>query len=247
MKGRLHIEFDSINQPYLVLDVYSYDILPWINRLKKHLGEEYSEYEKCKIARDGEGKYHITIIPAYEWIKLSSNNPSEIDAYITPLIGKDLDFIVGGIGTATKNEHTTYFLTVQSNHLTSIRENLNLAKHDFHITLGFKYKDVFGIPKDKPVIFLEDEIFLDWIKDQWKSHNHTFSFLNKYAKTNYVDFAPIKLDTDKCTFFVDNHFYTFLFDVDNNPILGAKWKHESSEDVDHIPTAYVKKILGNYP
>jgi hypothetical protein len=59
------------------------------------------------------------------------------------------DLEMPGIGMATKSDNTSYFIVCESNKLDAIRTRYDLPKFDFHITLGFKWKDVHGVPKNK--------------------------------------------------------------------------------------------------
>jgi hypothetical protein len=61
------------------------------------------------------------------------------------------DLYMRGIGTATKNTNTTYFIVCNSDKLDAIRKRFNLPEHDFHITLGFNLKDVFGVRKNEVI------------------------------------------------------------------------------------------------
>jgi hypothetical protein len=54
-----------------------------------------------------------------------------------------------GIGKAEAKGNTAYFVVCQSEKLDAIRTRFELPKHDFHITLGFNQKDVFGVPKNE--------------------------------------------------------------------------------------------------
>jgi hypothetical protein len=54
-----------------------------------------------------------------------------------------------GVGQATKETNTAYFIVCESEKLDAIRTRFGLPKHDFHITIGFNPKDVHGVPKNK--------------------------------------------------------------------------------------------------
>jgi hypothetical protein len=61
----------------------------------------------------------------------------------------DLEML--GVGTASGKGNTTYFIVCKSDSLEAVRTRFNLPKHDFHITLGFNDKDVFGVPKNEVI------------------------------------------------------------------------------------------------
>jgi hypothetical protein len=56
-----------------------------------------------------------------------------------------------GVGTATKSGNTTYFIVCKSDKLDAIRSRYDIPKFDFHVTLAFNPKDVFGVPKNKVI------------------------------------------------------------------------------------------------
>jgi hypothetical protein len=59
---------------------------------------------------------------------------------------EDLELL--GVGMASKNTNTAYFIVCSSDSLDAVRTRFNLPKQDFHVTLGFNTKDVFGVPKN---------------------------------------------------------------------------------------------------
>ena len=63
---------------------------------------------------------------------------------------EDLDLL--GVGMASKNDNTAYFIVCQSDSLDAIRTRFNLTKQDFHVTLGFDKKDVFSVRKNEVII-----------------------------------------------------------------------------------------------
>ena len=68
----------------------------------------------------------------------------------------DLQFL--GIGTAEKSGNRAYFIVVRSEKLQEVRKRYGLPEQDFHVTLGFKWKDVFGVRKNE--VLKEKEPFL---------------------------------------------------------------------------------------
>jgi hypothetical protein len=54
-----------------------------------------------------------------------------------------------GVGKAESKGNTSYFIVCESDKLDAVRTRFELTKQDFHITIGFDKKDVFGVVKDK--------------------------------------------------------------------------------------------------
>jgi len=78
-----------------------------------------------------------------------------VDKFINslePIFHYEIDDLeIKGIGTATKETNTAYFIVCESEKLSAIRSRFELPEHDFHVTLGFNPKDVFGVRKNEVI------------------------------------------------------------------------------------------------
>jgi hypothetical protein len=144
---------DRLGNNYLGIDIPYEIVEPYLTRLEEVIGEEnYQIFTKNQQTRDS-GKHHMTVINVMDYNRLSKDRG--FDKFINSLelvfdyeIG-DLEML--GIGTATKDTNTAYFIVCKSDKLDAIRTRYSLPKHDFHITLAFNPKDVFGVPKNKVI------------------------------------------------------------------------------------------------
>jgi hypothetical protein len=141
---------DTIGNNYVGLNIPTAIVEPHLEKLKEILGEEDFEiFTQNQKMRD-QNHYHITVINVMDCNRLSKemgmvNFVKSIElAFEYPI--EDLELL--GVGTASKNANTAYFIVCQSDSLDAIRTRFNLTKQDFHITLGFNAKDVFGVPKN---------------------------------------------------------------------------------------------------
>jgi hypothetical protein len=111
--------------------------------------EDFQIFTQNQKNRD-HGRYHITVINVMDCNRLSKemgmvNFVKSVElAFEYPV--EDLELL--GLGTASKNDNTAYFIVCQSDSLDAVRTRFNLTKQDFHTTLGFNTKDVFGVPKN---------------------------------------------------------------------------------------------------
>lgn len=144
---------DVTGSNYLGVDIPKVIIESFLIELKSILGVEFEIYANNKKNRDGD-HYHITVMPVREYNMLSKQMGMKNFINSLELILKypidDLKMI--GIGTASDRDNTTYFIVVNSDKLDAIRNRYDLPKHDFHITLGFDKKDVFGVRKNQIII-----------------------------------------------------------------------------------------------
>ena len=146
MAYRFYIETvkDIINNDYLAINVYPILIAEYIEKLKSYINDDEKFYILTNNQKNRDrNKYHITVISVAEMSKVATDN-------ITNNSVTDLKFM--GIGEVKKNDKETYFIVVQSETLNQIRESLGLEPKDFHITIGFNPKDIFGVRKNEVTI-----------------------------------------------------------------------------------------------
>jgi hypothetical protein len=144
---------DRLGNNYLGLNIPPDVVDPYLNELKSILGEEDFEiYVKNQQTRDG-GKNHLTVINVGEYNRLISD--LGMDKFVNSLeliFNYEIDDLeMRGVGTATKSGSTTYFIVCKSDKLEAIRSRYDIPKFDFHVTLAFNPKDVFGVPKNKVI------------------------------------------------------------------------------------------------
>lgn len=142
---------DRLGNNYLGIDVPVDMVDPYLNELKNHLTtEEYNTYIQNHQNRDS-GHYHITVINVMEYNKLTKE--LGMDKFINslePIFHYEIDDLeMLGVGKATKDDNTAYFIVCESEKLDAIRSRFDLPKNDLHITIGFNVKDVFGVRKNE--------------------------------------------------------------------------------------------------
>jgi hypothetical protein len=141
---------DTIGNNYVGINIPEAVVEPHLEKLKEILGEEdFQIFTQNQKNRD-HGRYHITVINVMDCNRLSKemgmvNFVKSVElAFEYPV--EDLELL--GLGTASKNDNTAYFIVCSSDSLDAVRTRFNLNKQDFHTTLGFNTKDVFGVPKN---------------------------------------------------------------------------------------------------
>jgi hypothetical protein len=141
---------DAVGNNYVGINIPNEDVQPHLEKLKEILGEEDFEiFTQNQKTRD-HGHYHMTVITVMDCNRLSkemgmANFVKSVElAFDYPV--EDLELL--GVGMASKNTNTAYFIVCSSDSLDAVRTRFNLPKQDFHVTLGFNTKDVFGVPKN---------------------------------------------------------------------------------------------------
>jgi hypothetical protein len=142
---------DAVGNNYVGINIPNEDVESHLEKLKEILGEEdFQIFTQNQKMRDHD-HYHITVINVMDCNRLSkemgmANFVKSVElAFEYPV--EDLEML--GVGMASKNDNTAYFIVCQSDSLDAIRTRFNLTKQDFHVTLGFDKKDVFSVRKNE--------------------------------------------------------------------------------------------------
>jgi hypothetical protein len=233
MIHRLEYLKDTIGNNYIGVNIYVDFVQSYLERLKNIIGDEYDVYIKNQQNRD-HGHYHITVINVMEYNKLSKD--LGMDKFINSLeVAFDFDFDdlqFLGIGSAEKAGNKAYFIVVRSEKLQEVRRKYNLPEQDFHITLGFKWKDVFGVRKNE--ILKEKEPFLKLLKELYYKNNETFNFVKEVENYEFdedLDLEPISISETNATFRVNKNNYFSIALIDNSLRIVAMWQGEEDKPI----------------
>jgi hypothetical protein len=233
MIDRLEYIKDTTGNNYIGVNIYQDRVYPFLERLKNIIGEEQFEvYHKMKMDRD-RGHYHITVINVMEYNKLSKE--LGFDKFVNSLesvFKYEIDDLkLMGVGTAEKSGNRAYFIVVKSEKLQEIRKKYGLPIQDFHITIGFKWKDIFGIRKNE--IIKENDPFLKLLKNSYYKGDETFDFIKDIENFDWdpqKQIYPIEILDTTATFRINNNGYFTIASINNNLRIVCKW-----EDTEKLP------------
>jgi hypothetical protein len=113
------------------------DLAPYLAQMEKLLVTNFVDYRHNQGERD-HNQFHMTLINPYEYKAIDQSKIK---------LGETFSITLKGLGRVSKEHKETYFVVVNSGTAQSHRQQLKLPNKDFHITLGFKPEDVFGISK----------------------------------------------------------------------------------------------------
>lgn len=241
MTKRLEYIKDSIGQNYIGIKVYYNEVLPFLDELKEILGEDYDEYVSLQSQRD-KGKHHITVINVMDTQKLikdmGMDKFSKIADNLFDYEIDDLKFL--GIGTAQRNENKSYFIVVDSDKLDAVRKRFDLPDHDFHVTLGFKYKDVFGVRKNQ--VMPKKQKFIKLLSQNfYNSQNFDFiKDISNYPLNKSEDIFPMEITDTLITFRNDSGKYFSIGLIDDIFRVTAIWDGEKKP---YLADTLVKRKL----
>lgn len=235
---------DRIGNNYLGLNIPQDIIETFLNDLKDVLNEhEFEIYTKNQKERDG-GKYHLTLINVSDYNKLTDE--MGMDKFINslePIFHYEIDDLrMMGLGTAYKNENRAYFVVCKSEKLDSIRNRFDLPQFDFHVTLGFKSKDVHGVRKNE--ILKKESNFLQLLQaefyknDNWGFIRQIKSFdLPKSSEIIPVEILDNRMKVKCSGYYLD---ISYLQDSGNFAILT---KYPITKELPRLSETEIARIL----
>ena len=143
---------DILGNNYLGIKVPNDVVDPFLDDLKEILSDDFDTYTENQKKRDHD-QHHITVINVMDYNKLAKEIGVEkfVNSLESVLNYEIDDLEMLGVGTVAKGDNRTYFIVCNSDKLDAVRTRFGLGKQDFHVTLGFKDKDVFGVPKNEVI------------------------------------------------------------------------------------------------
>jgi len=232
---------DSIGNNYLGIKIDKGIAETFLNELKDILGSEYETYTKLQQDRD-HGSYHITVINVMDYNRLSKQN---LDGFVNSLESvmkypiDDIQLL--GVGTATKTTNTAYFVVCRSEKLQAIRKRYDLPEQDFHITLGFKFKDVFGVRKN--VVLEKKSKFFQLLGAEYLKKEN-FEFLKKienYNENPDLEIIPISITDTHLKIKVGDTLMDIGITDDNHFSVFTRYKEE--KETHRMPTTELLSII----
>jgi hypothetical protein len=232
---------DIAGNNYLGIKIERGLVEPYLVELKDILGSEYETYTKFQQERD-HGSYHITVINVMDYNKLSKLGMDKFINSLETIMKYPIDDLqMLGIGTAQKNENRAYFVVCRSEKLKSIRERYDLPEQDFHVTLGFKFKDVFGVRKNE--VLKRDSKFIQLLGEEYlKSEN--FEFLRKidnWDENPDLEITPVSLSDSFLKVKVGDYLMDIGITDDSNFQVFTKYKDE--KNLRRMPTSELLSII----
>jgi hypothetical protein len=227
MKKRLEYIKDSVGQNYIGIKIYMDEVFPFLEELKDILGDDYEEFTKLQSQRD-RGSHHITVINVFDTQKLIKEmGMDQFSKIVDNLFEYEIDDIrLMGIGMAQRNENSSYFIVVNSDKLKAIRDRFNLPDHDFHITIGFLHRDVFGVRKNQ--ILPKKEKFIKLLSQEFYN-NQNFDFIKdiiNYPLDKSEELFPIDITNTSITFRNESGKYISVGLIDDIFRVVAIWDGE---------------------
>jgi len=233
---------DILNNNYIGIKIPNEIVQPYLNFLKEEIGEDnYALYTENQQKRD-RGDYHITVLNVMEFNKL--NKELGMDKFVNSLdavFKYEIDDLkLKGVGTATKNENRAYFIVCESDKLNAIRTRYELEPRDFHVTLGFQYKDVFGVRKNE--VMKKSSKFLQLLAQEFYKREN-WNFIKKIENYNLdpnSEVIPLKIEETFIKVKVDGMFMDIAYLDDKFWVVTC---YSANEDLPRLSETEIAKKL----
>jgi len=239
-----HLKDSTGINNYLGINMPPDIVEPYLNELKEHLGEiDFAEFTKNQQLRD-RGHHHITVINVMDYNRLMKE--IGIDEFVNSLdaiLKYEIDDLkMFGVGTAEKVGNRSFFVVCQSDKLDAIRTRFDLPKQDFHITLGFKDKDVHGVRKNE--VLKKGPKFLQLLKSNFYKYNN-WEFVKEIRNFDLdkeADLVPIEITETSIKLRCGGHYIVVGY-LDDGEKFWILTKYPVDEDLPRLPETEIAKIL----
>ncbi len=232
---------DITGSNYIGINIPTGAVEPFLNELKDIIGDDFELYTKNQKERD-HGSYHITTINVMEYNALSKIGVDKLVNSIDQILKYDIDDLkMMGVGTAERNGNRTYFIVCNSDKLNAVRSRYELPKIDLHITIGFKWKDVFGVPKN--VVINKKSKFIKLLKiEYYKNENWNFlKNISNFDLNPEKEIIPISISDNNLEVKCDGYIMNISILDDENFSIVSQFKDEKESP--RLPETEISKIL----
>lgn len=235
---------DAIGNNYIGINIPNNTVTPFLNDMKNYIGDKYEDYITNQQNRD-HGNYHITVINVAEFNRLVKNSGGM--EYLVKSIEKLFEYEIDdlkmmGVGRASKNENTAYYIVCKSEKLDAVRKRYNLEPKDFHITIAFSFKDVFGVRKNE--VLKKDNMFLKLLANEYYK-NENWNFINKIVNFGFdrkSEVIPVKILDNLIRFKCEGYYFDVIY-LDDKFWVATKFEVDKDTELHRIPETEIAKKL----
>lgn len=146
--SKIKFLYSYSNRQYVGCDVDGVVLLGILKKFQNYAPNVFEMARQNQMDRD-ENYFHITILSPSEFSNLNQNQRKILTS---TYIDNPCSFEILGLGEAQNEMNFAYFGVVKSMQLDLMRETLEIAPRDFHVTIGFYDRDVHGVRKDETTL-----------------------------------------------------------------------------------------------
>lgn len=241
---------DVLGNNYLGINIPNSNVNSYLQDLKKIIDNDslYEDLVKNQQNRDDNG-YHITLMSVMEYNSLLKKyGPSEFINQLNPIFSYEIDDLrMLGVGSVERAGNRAYYIVVESDKLDHIRNKFELDNKDLHITLGFKYKDVFGLKKDRSTIISVKSTFLKLLERLYYNNNENWDFvktLKGYDADLEAEIIPLEITDTQFVYRVGGKYMHLSCIGDDNEIA-ISCKYDGDTNKPRLSTTEIAQIFKN--
>lgn len=114
------------------------------------LDAEAQQWMQNRRTRDNTTHYHATLLTPQETRTLKKNG--QLDNFLKDCSSVKNVLTPVGLGTVREEDNQAWFVVCDNPYVDSVREKYDLPHKDYHLTLGFKDKDIHSQSKDRSTL-----------------------------------------------------------------------------------------------
>lgn len=242
IKYLTHIK-DVLGNNYLGVEIEKGLLDNCLSDLKEVLGDQYEDWTGRQIARDG-GKYHITVLNVMEYNKLAKEmGIDKFVAALDPIFKFPVDDLsILGLGRAEKGDNAAFFAVCKSDDIQAVRKRFSLDEKDLHVTLAFKWKDVFGVRKNE--LFQKESKLISIIRQRFNEEDD-WSFLADaigFDLGRRAEIVPVKITDTMIKVKCDSYLIDIGYDEGEGK-LRIYTKYLADKDTPRLSETEIARLL----
>jgi hypothetical protein len=216
---------------------------PFLNQLSDIVGDDYQTYTKLQQDED-QGQYYIGVMTGTEFNTCSKSlGFDKFLNHLDHLMKVNFDDVkLIGLGKSEKGDNKSFYIVVKSELLHKVREDFLLPEKDFHITIGFKWKDVQGVRKNE--VYQRNQKFIKKLKDAFIGEGESFEFIKGLKNFDFDFFKliePIEINDTNAIFRCGSNDYLQISLIDDSLTISAKWQDTNKKPI--LSETLVRKKL----
>jgi hypothetical protein len=244
MVKKLEILKDFLGNNFIGISYTENELADSINFTKDLLDESYDIFDSNRLKRDGD-LYYLVAVDFMEYerliVTLGSDKIADLGEQLNNIDVTDIK--ICGVGKATNNDNTAYYIIIASEFITQLRQDYNLVQTDLYITLGFNPNDVYATVKDISTLVENNSKFLKLLRKLFYN-NENWNFLKDKVKNFDAESIKVINITSDYVFVESNRYINQIGLLDN----GELWvfcRYPNENDDRELTQVEIRDILKN--
>lgn len=219
------------------------EIQTYLTEMYSELGGDKAKEYNNNLLLKNQDSYILTIITKAEIESMNAevNIENLANAFENIFDTNVYDIVFNGVGKYTKDYKVVYYISIRSQTIDDIRNNLLLPKRNLFITIGFSHRDIYVV--DKVKLLEPRNNFLEELKKEYIKDLNSFDFvkyLDKYPGSELDNIEIVKLNDNWAQFRYSRNKYICVSYIDGLKITNI---FEDSQKMRILSYTLVNKKL----